>query len=131
MCQGNGDNAYREYSKERQGQSDFGNFRLAQRNGSFLRSLHFVVTLELVPFPETSLWSQRIYPSLPSTNLAFWSRAVGQHSRTQSTLVKQTHLTHFCLLTHSWFGNRTHALAIQAVKSDHFNPQHRGVAICR
>ena len=41
-----------------------------------------------LPFRGTSPWSQRINPSLPGIRLAFWSRGLGQHSRTASTLDK-------------------------------------------
>ena len=41
-----------------------------------------------LPFSGTSPWSQGISPSLPGARLAFWSRGLGQHSRTASTLDK-------------------------------------------
>ena len=54
--------------------------------------LHFLLFLShfepLSFFRGTSPWSQGIYSSLPGTRLAFWSRGLGQHSRTASTLDK-------------------------------------------
>ena len=41
-----------------------------------------------LPFRGTSPWSLGINPSFPGTRLAFWSRGLGQHSRTAPTLDK-------------------------------------------
>ena len=59
----------------------------------------FLSHFEPFPFHGTSLWSQKGSTHLsPGTRLAFWSRGLGQHSRTASTHTKQTQST--TLFTH-------------------------------
>ena len=53
-----------------------------------------------LPFRWTSPWSQGINPSVPGTRLAFWSRRVGQHFRTASTLDK--HSVDHVVYSHSY-----------------------------
>ena len=54
---------------------------------------------KLLPFRGTSPWSQGINPSLPGTRLAFWTRVLGQYSRSASKHDKQTQST--TLFTHA------------------------------
>ena len=63
----------------------------------------------------TSPWSQGINPSLPGTGLAFWSRGLGQHSRTASPHDKQTQFT--TLFTH------TLTLSTEGIRLYEQNPQ--------
>ena len=65
---------------------------------AFIYSFIYLSHFKPLPFRKTRPWSQGINPSLPGTRLVFWSRGLGQHSRTASTHTKQTQST--TLFTH-------------------------------